>query len=347
LIFILLHIIAVTEGAGWRVTPELFTPLDMRSVAISDDGRVFVLDRREATIYSYGADGAPLPEVGGKGQGPGELQRPFIIEAHGDRLYVYEYGLVHVFDLDGSFLEKLHTRAHGGIPRKVAGGWVGIVKDGDAEGQTDTARQMVLYDASFENGKVLMTWVSQNENAFPGERKFLVNPAPELALDDISDYGSRIFFRKPGEASFHVIDAVEGVVLREVAVPFTRMPFDLDWGKRRVAVHEERFAKRGIEVIAEYPESFPSISSMTWLREGCLRIGRKTGGEDDNSQFLYFDAEGDPVEPTFGDHADQLIAIRGEMAYVHFFDEAEEEPVLICHPVSSLERLFRERDAKP
>lgn len=47
---------------------------DLRDYVMLKDGTVWALDFKDQRIRRYGADGSPLPAVGRKGSGPGELR---------------------------------------------------------------------------------------------------------------------------------------------------------------------------------------------------------------------------------------------------------------------------------
>lgn len=120
---------------GWRVqeilrlggqdpseSAEVFG--DIRGVELDDDGNVYVLDRQAYTVRVFRPDGVHVRDIGGRGEGPGEVLFPSGLVMWGDdRLLVRDRSRYTVFELDGTPAETL-TRTAGG------GGDPIITKDG-------------------------------------------------------------------------------------------------------------------------------------------------------------------------------------------------------------------------
>lgn len=65
---------------------ELVAP---ESIALADDGTLFLLDSKPASVRVYGPDGGFLRTVGGEGAGPGEFKTGFLA-LRGDTLVVHD-----------------------------------------------------------------------------------------------------------------------------------------------------------------------------------------------------------------------------------------------------------------
>jgi 6-bladed beta-propeller protein len=77
-----------------------------RSVKVDDSGNIYILDLKLCRIQVVDPKGRPLHRIGKKGQGPGELALPSIMEMMPDQqIMVYDVGnrKVSLFSLDGSF----------------------------------------------------------------------------------------------------------------------------------------------------------------------------------------------------------------------------------------------------
>ncbi len=76
----------------------------IQSVAIGPDERVFVLDSREFCVYVFDSEGKLLMRFGRKGQGPGDLTRPFGIASitGGDLVVTERLNRASIFRADGS-----------------------------------------------------------------------------------------------------------------------------------------------------------------------------------------------------------------------------------------------------
>ena len=64
----------------------------------------FVLDYRGATVHRIGPDGALLGSFGGKGEGPGEFERPEKLVVHGDTIVVWDESELRLFTLGGEHM---------------------------------------------------------------------------------------------------------------------------------------------------------------------------------------------------------------------------------------------------
>lgn len=94
------------------------------SVAVTDDGTVWVGDSQLGAIRRYGPDGGYLGQVGRKGEGPGEFRYPTSMRVLSDgTLVVWDAGQIRVsrFAPDGSFLDSFSPATHmiGGEPFEV------------------------------------------------------------------------------------------------------------------------------------------------------------------------------------------------------------------------------------
>lgn len=88
------------EGEEW----ETFG--DIAGVAFDGDGNLYVLDRQASRVTVVGPDGSFLREVGGPGEGPGELRMPTAFTVMRDgRVVIADLGhrAYQIFGADGSF----------------------------------------------------------------------------------------------------------------------------------------------------------------------------------------------------------------------------------------------------
>lgn len=109
-----------SEGEGWRLEEDmrLGTADDAGSAAeqfafiggIDTDsrGRIYVLELVSSTVRVFEPDGSHTFDVGGAGEGPGELSRPAEISiGPGDTLWVAHVGGYSIFSPEGSFVRTL------------------------------------------------------------------------------------------------------------------------------------------------------------------------------------------------------------------------------------------------
>lgn len=77
------------------------------SVAVDENGNVFVLDSKESCIKKFDVWGKYLTRFGRAGQGPGELNHPMTIDCRQGKILVSSgTSQFQLFDLDGKYIES-------------------------------------------------------------------------------------------------------------------------------------------------------------------------------------------------------------------------------------------------
>jgi hypothetical protein len=130
--------IGVIDGSG----PDAFGAA--RSIAVDDEGRIYVLDAQAQDIRIFGPDGAHLRTVGRKGGGPGEFQR-----ANG--LALGPDGVVYVYDNANQRLTALHRGGDSVSTQPLLSAHYGWVWDGrvDAQGRLHERVHVVGEEGDF------------------------------------------------------------------------------------------------------------------------------------------------------------------------------------------------------
>ena len=94
-------------GSADKSDQYIFSAID--GLDVDDNGHIYVLDGRAAEVRVFSQDGEYLRSIGGRGQGPGEMQRPRFLQITADNeLVVQDYVTQHFlyFSLDGRFLRQ-------------------------------------------------------------------------------------------------------------------------------------------------------------------------------------------------------------------------------------------------
>ncbi|HRD02462.1 MAG TPA: 6-bladed beta-propeller [Candidatus Saccharicenans sp.] len=94
-------------GSADKSDKYIFSSID--GLDVDDNGHIYVLDSRVAEVKVFSQDGEYLRSIGGRGQGPGEMQRPLFLQITADNeLVVHDYATQHFiyFSLDGRFLRQ-------------------------------------------------------------------------------------------------------------------------------------------------------------------------------------------------------------------------------------------------
>jgi len=80
----------------------------IRNIAVDDEENIYVLDRKEFHIKVFDKDGEYLRTFSKKGQGPGELNRPYsILITSQNEIMVVDRRVLHFFTLQGEFIKSL------------------------------------------------------------------------------------------------------------------------------------------------------------------------------------------------------------------------------------------------
>jgi len=98
----------LTIGAAEGREEYMFSQI--RSIAVDDVGRIYVLDSREAQVKVFDQNGTYVRSIGKRGQGPGEFTRPFSISITGqNELVVDDFtSRLALFSLEGEFKRNIN-----------------------------------------------------------------------------------------------------------------------------------------------------------------------------------------------------------------------------------------------
>jgi hypothetical protein len=109
------EIVSRTDFSTWAVEPEMridghaevMVPIGWMGIA--QDGAIVVMQTQDASLRIFDSEGRPVGEIGGRGQGPGEFERPLRGGWKGDSLWVSDVSLerVSLFAPDFAFSRVL------------------------------------------------------------------------------------------------------------------------------------------------------------------------------------------------------------------------------------------------
>lgn len=77
---------------------------DVSHITVDNNGRIYVLDRRESHVKLFDQDGKYIRTIGRKGQGPGELNNPIFVYFPRNELLVTQFERLSFFSPEGEFL---------------------------------------------------------------------------------------------------------------------------------------------------------------------------------------------------------------------------------------------------
>jgi len=89
---------------------------EARDIAVDAEGKIYVLDTREAHIRVFDTNGKHIKTIGNKGQGPGEMSSPSSLQiTPQNEIAVNDWSArkIHFFNIDGNFLRAVPQRNMG------------------------------------------------------------------------------------------------------------------------------------------------------------------------------------------------------------------------------------------
>jgi len=272
-------------GSADKSDKYIFSSID--GLDVDDNGHIYVLDSRVAEVKVFSQDGEYLRSIGGRGQGPGEMQRPLFLQITADNeLVVHDYATQHFiyFSLDGQFLRQRTNwkTEHIAQPVKIdqQGNLIGLEILGPPPMGGKILRK---YNSSFE---LIMTLAEQPPDMAAKTEYSILRPTFYF---DIFTNDNIIL----GHSEKYELDILnpEGKLIKKILKKHRRMRIrddDKDFYRERY----ESFIKIGGKL--KFPDSFPCFSDIAVDDKG--RIFVKTFEREKNKKdtfyFDLFDEEG-------------------------------------------------------
>ena len=270
--------IGAVEGAGETMFAEV------SGVAVSEDGRIFVLYAKDCRIQVFDSQGNFVNSIGRKGQGPGETQNPRSIQVtsqseimvrdlQGDRMLFYT--------LEGEFLRDVLTAEWGNLSKPLIDSQGGIIADYSIPGQV-FRRELSKFDSRLD---ILYTIHNLKLFELPVMKAFF----PEFFWQVTKDDG--IIWGFSTRYELQILDT-EGRLLRRITKEYAPVPITEEDKQERM-----HFLFGGVNVpggiTLEWPEHHWPFGdlSLDEARRLFLQTFEKT---PDGKSYLYdvFDPEG-------------------------------------------------------
>lgn len=279
-----IFIIEQDLSIGAKEGPEEYMFSSLSSLAVDEDGNLYVFDSRQAKIKVFDQDGIFVREFGKMGQGPGEFLFPWGIAISPEqKLIVCDFMArrLKYFSLDGKYQEDKPTWREGGLLD------MRVDSKGNFVGQVYTSEENAVYSLKKfnPNFEPLITLKSIERDKIP----ILESLAPKL-IWCISDLDEIIWgFSKTYEIYIH---NPEGILLRKIIKDFNPIQIVKEDYSQEV---KNKFGGRPIppEFEQELPNNYPAIRSISVDNDGRLFVG--TFEKVDPGEGYYcdiFDSEG-------------------------------------------------------
>ena len=83
----------------------------VRAMDVDSDTNLYILDYYESTVTVFDESGKLLRAMGGKGQGPNELDQPYNLSISDEKMYIYLNGQgMKILDLKGKYIDFIRQR---------------------------------------------------------------------------------------------------------------------------------------------------------------------------------------------------------------------------------------------
>ncbi|MCZ0935862.1 MAG: hypothetical protein OXJ54_11835 [Gemmatimonadetes bacterium] len=293
---------------------------------LTDAERVYVLEPRDGRIRVFSRNGKAIRDLGGRGEGPGELTLPVSMGWHGARLWVADHRLMRFtfFDVETGDAETIPYRAdfqgeyysRGMSPSAVLAtgdlvGYATVSARALAAGVV-ADRAMIVTDTggAVRDTLALLSVVGQSAeitDGLAGGAMYTMSPLPDTDMMDFRpDGSSAVLVRRrswdgSGPAEFEVsrIDIFGDTVFRRrIAYEPRMVPDDLidreiDRRLGRRGVVDRRAFGRALRAFYEQQRYMPPVTSLTTGDDGTVWVA---GPDDDGERWWQvLDASGSSV----------------------------------------------------
>ncbi|MDJ0837254.1 MAG: 6-bladed beta-propeller [Acidobacteriota bacterium] len=319
---ILFFLILSCSDHAWEIpNTGVFSPVLPTQVDVSASGELFLADIHEHRIIHYDKCGKRLPDIGGKGQGPGEFSVRILALQYYDR-FLYAFELmdrnIKVYDVDGSFLKTIRTPYTFRNPLqpafKLSEGWL-VFHQGSLLHLADDFQVISLLAEEKKE--------SQRENS-QDSRPF--NPARDQPRFTVSQEGDKVLFYAPGRGfEIRAYDVSKRTVATMFVIDSPKYPFTESWGLEKL---EARSKTNSILNQSgwhpDFPEFFPDILDLKLDFEGYLHITRGVALVKPGIPKLVLSQTGKPVDDHIpSDRLVDVLADDGKWLYVADYQNDE------------------------
>lgn len=259
---------------------------EMSSVAVDDEGNIYILDREEKKVKVFDSKGKFVNAFGKEGQGPGEMQLPVIVQIAPTGELVVEDAInrkLMFFSLKGEFLRSLSTANVLGLTLCVFDTQGNIIGQQIALSESKLIREAKKYDKDL---KPMFTFATMDNSSLIQGRVnlFSIVIFYQLGKDDT------ILLSNPEEYEIKVINP-EGKLIKRILKEYDPVKItkkDQDEIMERLPSEAATIKDR-----IEFPKLFPAYQSYTLDEQGRLFVQTFEKGKKEREYYIdVFDAEG-------------------------------------------------------
>ena len=137
----------------------MFSPI--RSIAVDEEERIYVLETRGALVKVFDKYGEYLRTIGRRGQGPGELNVPLTLSITNDNKIAVEDFMrgITIYSPEGEFIKSLSSARYFTVGA-IADSWGNVIARTRIRDAERTGWELKRFDPNLEHPKTLMTITS-------------------------------------------------------------------------------------------------------------------------------------------------------------------------------------------
>lgn len=333
-----------------------------RAVGTGPDGTMYTLHRMDQEVRVFGPDGTALGTIGGRGDGPGELQNAAAMGWVGDTLWVLDYRgyRFNQYDASGEFLGSFIVpfesgeRGEAGPPRAR-----GLLPDGTVHGAVPAFSHLIQDGSLTHEAPVLL----RRDGTVLQELPRIRFGRNQWAIYDPDDPQAGGLYRPqpfadgplwsyiPGEQAIFVLEREAPTSVEDAAFHLTKLSFEGDtlWsrdypvtptrlraavadsvldevarmmGEREMLGATEATARRWAALTLHRPEFRPPVAAMVIARDKSIWLSL---GPDDQgaADWLVLDVSGEPVARTSLPSDAEVLLVDPPLVYARGRDELD------------------------
>ena len=250
----------------------------IRSVDVSEDDKIYILDYKRAHVKVFDRDGKYVMTNGRLGQGPGELNRPTTISLNQKELMVHEFGRFSFFSHDGEFLRHLSAKESLSFNARIDSQGNIVLTEGVRD--PDNPRYQVK---KFDNDMNLVAEI--DSSPLPDVQRF----NPFMAVGHwLIDKDDNIVFGYPETYEIKVY-APSGQLIKKIIKKYDPVDITEDEKKEQIEDLPPQIKDRVV-----FPKHHPAFYRLCLDDEGRIFVQtwEKVGEEEDMYYHDVFDPEG-------------------------------------------------------
>ncbi|NIM57694.1 MAG: 6-bladed beta-propeller [Candidatus Aminicenantes bacterium] len=263
---------------------EMFS--EITSVAVDNDGNIYILDRKEKKVKVFDSTGKFVRKFGKQGQGPGEMNIPIFVQISPNNELVVEDVVnrkLMFFSFEGEFLKSISTAKAAGLVAIVIDSKANLIGQAVVPAEKKLIREVKKYDKDLNPLFTIDTL--DFTNLIEGKiNPYRLNSFYVLGKEDNIIYGY------PEGYEIEIYNP-EGKLIKRILKEYDPVKIT----KKDQDEFMERFPAEAavIKDRIEFPKSFPAYQSFSHDNQGRLFVRTFEKGKKEREYYFdVFDEEG-------------------------------------------------------